>query len=200
MDFIDLKTQYNNLKEQINSGIQEVLNHGQYIMGPEISQLENDLSEFVNIKHSITCSSGTDALLMALMVMNVKPGDYIITTPFTYIATGEVISLLGAIPDFVDIDSKTFNIDLNKIEDKLKDNPNKYKVLMPVNIFGLLADYRGIKELKNKYDIKIIEDAAQSFGASYKKQMSCSFGDISCTSFFPAKPLGCYGDGTYGYN
>ena len=195
MDFIDLKTQYRQLKKQIDNGIQEVLDHGQYIMGPEISQLENNLSEFVNIKHAITCSSGTDALLMALMAMDVKPGDYIITTPFTYIATAEVISLLGAIPDFVDIDSKTFNIDLNKIENKLKNNPDRYKILLPVDIFGLLADYEGLEELKSRYNFNIIEDAAQSFGASYKDKISCSFGDIACTSFFPAKPLGCYGDG-----
>ena len=195
MDFIDLKTQYNNLKEEIDNGIQDVLNHGQYIMGPEISKLESDLSEFTNVKHSISCSSGTDALLMALMAMNVKAGDYVLTTPFTYIATAEVISLLGAIPDFVDIDSKTFNIDLNKIEEKLNKNSDRYKILLPVNIFGLLADYEGFEELKNRYNFHIIEDAAQSFGASYRDKMSCSFGDISCTSFFPAKPLGCYGDG-----
>ena len=129
------------------------------------------------------------------MAMDVKAGDYILTTPFTYIATAEVISLLGAIPDFVDIDSKTFNIDLNQIEEKLKRNPDKYKVLIPVDIFGLLADYDKLEELKNKYNFKIIEDGAQSFGASYNGKMSCSFGDIACTSFFPAKPLGCYGDG-----
>ena len=195
MDFIDLKTQYRYLKKEIDIGIQTVLNHGQYIMGPEISILEKKLSKFVDTKHCITCSSGTDALLMALIALNIKPGDYVITTPFTFIATGEVIGLLGAIPDFVDIDPKTFNLDLNKLEDKLRRNPNKYKILMPVNIFGLLSDYKGIKELKNRYNLNIIEDAAQSFGASYDGQMSCSFGDISCTSFFPAKPLGCYGDG-----
>ena len=195
MDFIDLKTQYRELKEQIDNGIHKVLDHGQYIMGPEISELENNLSKFINVKHSISCSSGTDALLMALMAMDIKPGDYVLTTPFTYIATAEVISLLGAIPDFVDIDPKTFNIDLNEIEDKLKKNPSKYKIVMPVNIFGLLADYEGLQELKNRYNFNVIEDAAQSFGASYNGQMSCSLGDISCTSFFPAKPLGCYGDG-----
>ena len=195
MDFIDLKKQYKNLKKEINAGIQEVLDHGQYIMGPEISILEKRLSEFVDTKHCITCASGTDALIMALLALDIKPGDYVLTTPFTFIATAEVISLLGAIPDFVDIDSKTFNIDLNKIEDKLKHNPNKYKILLPVDIFGLLSDYKGLEELKSRYNFNIIEDAAQSFGASYKDRISCSFGDIACTSFFPAKPLGCYGDG-----
>tara|TARA_Y100001970_G_C14202393_1_gene841887 strand:+ start:78 stop:1184 length:1107 start_codon:yes stop_codon:yes gene_type:complete len=195
MDFIDLKTQYKKLKKEIDTGIEGVLNHGQYIMGPEISVLEKKLSQFVNAKYCLTCSSGTDALLMALIAMDVKPGDYVLTTPFTFIATAEVISLLGAIPDFVDIDKTTFNIDINQVNQKLKNNPNKYKAILPVNIFGLLADYKGLNDLKNKYDIKIIEDAAQSFGASFDNKISCSFGDISCTSFFPAKPLGCYGDG-----
>ena len=195
MDFIDLKTQYKNLKKEIDAGIESVLNHGQYIMGPEISILEKELSKFVNVKHCITCSSGTDALLMALMAIDVKPGDYILTTPFTFIATAEVISLLGAIPDFVDIDSKTFNIDVNQVSQKIKNNPNKYKAILPVNIFGLLPDYKTLNDLSIRHDIKIIEDAAQSFGASFNDEIACSFGDISCTSFFPAKPLGCYGDG-----
>ena len=195
MNFIDLKAQYKELKEEINSGIDSVLNHGQYIMGPEVYDLEKRLADFVGVKHAISCSSGTDALIMALMAMKVKPGDYIITTPFTYIATAEVISLLGAIPKFIDIDPNTFNIDLNKVEEELLNNPNKYKVIIPVDIFGLLADYDSIDILKQKYNIKVIEDGAQSFGASYNNKMSCSYGDISCTSFFPAKPLGCYGDG-----
>jgi len=195
MDFIDLKTQYKNLKKEIDAGIESVLNHGQYIMGPEISILEKELSEFVNVKHCITCSSGTDALLMALMAIDIKPGDYVLTTPFTFIATAEVISLLGAIPDFVDIDSRTFNIDINQVAEKLNSNSRQYKAILPVNLFGLLADYENLNNLKGNYDIKIIEDAAQSFGASFKNKTSCSFGDIACTSFFPAKPLGCYGDG-----
>ena len=195
MDFIDLKTQYKNLKEEIDTQIQEVLDHGQYIMGPEISILEENLSKFSGTKHCISCSSGTDALLMALIALGIKPGDYVLTTPFTFIATAEVVSLLGAIPDFVDIDSRTFNIDVNQVEQKLNSHPGKYKAILPVNIFGLLADYENLNSLKDRYDTKIIEDAAQSFGASFENKFSCSFGDIACTSFFPAKPLGCYGDG-----
>lgn len=195
MDFIDLKAQYDLLKVKINEGIQNVLDHGQYIMGPEVLELEKMLAIYTSQKHAISCSSGTDALLMSLMAIDIKAGDYLITTPFTYIATAEVISLLGAIPEFVDIDEKTFNIDMDKVEDKLRKNPNKYKAIIPVDIFGLLADYKALDNLKTKYNIHIIQDAAQSFGASYNDNMSCSFGDISCTSFFPAKPLGCYGDG-----
>ena len=195
MQFIDLKRQYSELKEKINSGIQDVLNHGKYIMGPEVFTLEKNLSEFTNSKHVVSCSSGTDALLMALMSLGVKSGDYIITSPFTYIATAEVMSLLGAIPKFVDIDPKTFNIDVEKIESEINKAPDKYKVVMPVNIFGLPANYIDLYNLKEKFNLLIIEDAAQSFGSSINKKMSCSFGDIGCTSFFPAKPLGCYGDG-----
>ena len=195
MEFIDLKRQYSDIKDKINSGINNVLEHGKYIMGPEIDVLEENLSKFTGSKHVITCSSGTDALLMSLMSLNVGPGDYVLTTPFTYIATAEVISLIGAIPEFIDIDPGTFNIDIDKLENKIKESPNKYKVVMPVNIFGLPANYSDLVALKEKYNLLIIEDAAQSFGASIEGRMSCSFGDIGCTSFFPAKPLGCYGDG-----
>ena len=195
MQFIDLKRQYSKIKEKINSGIKDVLDHGKYIMGPEVLTLEKDLSDFTKSKHTISCSSGTDALLMSLMSLGVKPGDYIITSPFTYIATAEVISLLGAIPRFIDIDSRTFNIDIDKLELEISKDPDKYRVVMPVNIFGLPANFTDLYKLKKKFNLLIIEDAAQSFGSSIDGKMSCSFGDIGCTSFFPAKPLGCYGDG-----
>ena len=132
---------------------------------------------------------------MSLMALDVKPGDYVLTTPFTYIATAEVISLVGAIPVFIDIDPNTFNIDINKLEQELNKNPDKYQVVIPVSIFGLPYNFKDLEDLKVKYNLKIIEDAAQSFGSSINEKMSCSFGDIGCTSFFPAKPLGCYGDG-----
>ena len=195
MDFIDLKKQYKIIKNEIDANIATVLEHGQYIMGPEVSVLEKKLGEYTKSKYVITCSSGTDALLMALMALDVKPGDYVLTTPFTYIATAEVISLLGAIPEFVDVDPNTFNIDMSLLEKKFRSNPEKYKVIISVNIFGLTANYEELNKLKEEYNFKIIEDAAQSFGANINGQMSCTFGDISCTSFFPAKPLGCYGDG-----
>ena len=194
MQFIDLKTQYNLLKDEIDSNIKEVLSHGQYIMGPEVGKLENDLADFIGSNYAITCSSGTDALLMALMSLHVQKGDYVLTTPFTYIATAEAIRLLGAIPEFVDIDPNTFNIDVNKVKDKIDKNPNKYKFIMPVNIFGAPIDYNAINELKQKHNIVVIEDAAQSFGALYDDRKSGILGDIGCTSFYPAKPLGCYGD------
>ena len=195
MQFIDLKRQYKKFKIEIDQQIKKVLDHGQYIMGPEVFELEDNLADFVNSKNAISCGSGTDALLMSLMALNVKPGDFVLTTPFTYIATAEVISLVGAIPVFIDIDPHTFNIDIDKLEQALKQNPNKYQVVIPVSIFGLPADFKELEKLKVKYNLKIIEDAAQSFGSSVDGKMSCSFGDIGCTSFFPAKPLGCYGDG-----
>jgi len=195
MKFIDLETQYNLLKDEIDHGINNVLKHGQYIMGPEVKTLESNLSEFVGSKHAIACSSGTDALLMSLMTLGVKRGDVVITTAFTYIATAEVISLLGAIPKFIDIDPKTFNMDIQKLEDILKKDSSIAKYVMPVNIFGAPLDYNHLNKLKQKYNITIIEDAAQSFGAIYHDKISGNLGDISCTSFYPAKPLGCYGDG-----
>ena len=195
MQFIDLKRQYLKFKSEIDQQIKKVLDHGQYIMGPEVFELEDNLADFVSTKHAISCGSGTDALLMSLMALDVKPGDYVLTTPFTYIATAEVISLVGAIPVFIDIDPNTFNIDINKLEQELNKNPNKYQVVIPVSIFGLPYNFKDLEELKVKYNLKIIEDAAQSFGSSINEKMSCSFGDIGCTSFFPAKPLGCYGDG-----
>ena len=218
MDFIDLKTQQTRIKETLNSNIQNVLSHGSYIMGPEIKQLEAKLATYTGTKHAISCASGTDALLMALMAYGVKPGDAIFTTPFTFIATAEVISLLGATPVFVDIDPKTYNIDPAKLAlaiKALKANDSSIypvpkalnhqpstsnrqlhpKGVIPVDLFGLLADYDAIAPIAQENGLFVIEDAAQSFGAQYHNKMSCSFGNIGCTSFFPAKPLGCYGDG-----
>ncbi len=217
MDFIDLKTQQNRIKEDLNKNIQKVLSHGQYIMGPEVKELETKLASYVGVKHAIGCASGTDAILMALMALNIGSGDAIFTTPFTFIATAEVISLLGATPVFVDIDPKTFNIDPSKLEHAIlalkANDPSLHPLprinvehrtsnieltprgVIPVDLFGLPADYDAIIAIASKHDLFVIEDAAQSFGAEYKGKKTCSFGDIACTSFFPAKPLGCYGDG-----
>lgn len=212
MDFIDLATQQKRIKDKIDANIQKVLGHGNYIMGPEVKELEKKLAEYVRVKHAISCASGTDALLMALMAYKVGPGDAIFTTPFTFIATAEVISLLGATPIFVDIDPKTFNIDPAKLALAIQavkaGDPSLHPLpltprassLIPrgviaVDLFGLLADYESIKTIAQENGLFVIEDAAQSFGAKYKGKKSCSFGNIACTSFFPAKPLGCYGDG-----
>ena len=212
MDFIDLKTQQKRIKEQLDANIQKVLAHGRYILGPEVSELEKTLAGYVGTKHAVACSSGTDALLMALTAFNVGPGDAIFTTPFTFIATAEVISLLGATPVFVDIDPETFNIDPAGLEQAIaaveSNDPSLYTLplasntshltprgVIPVDLFGLTADYDRINAISKSHDLFVIEDAAQSFGAEYKGRKSCSLGDIACTSFFPAKPLGCYGDG-----
>jgi len=199
MEFIDLKIQFSKIEDKITKSINEVLHHGKYIMGPEVEKLENQLSDYVNSKYCVSCSSGTDALLMSLLAINLKPGDAVITTPFTFIATAEVISLLGATPVFVDIDPKTFNINPELIEDTIVDINNNsninIKAIIPVNIFGLPADYNKILKIVDKYNIHIIEDAAQSFGAKYYDKKSGNLSNLSCTSFFPAKPLGCYGDG-----
>ena len=199
MDFINLKEQYSRINLEINSSIKAVLNHGNYIMGPEVGTLENQLAEYVGVKYCISCSSGTDALLMSLLSLDIKPGDAIITTTFTFIATAEVIALIGATPIFVDIDSKTFNINPDLIKKKIQEVNAKtnlnIKAIIPVNIFGLPSDYNKISSICDEYNIKIIEDAAQSFGSTYYGNKSCSLSNLSCTSFFPAKPLGCYGDG-----
>lgn len=192
IDFIDLKMQYQSLKDSIDQRIQTVLDHGQYIMGPEIKELEDKLAEYVGVKHGITCASGTDALLIAMMALGVKAGDEVITTPFTFIATGEMIALIGAKPVFVDIDPKTYNLNPALIEAAITP---KTKAIMPVSLYGQCADLDAINEIANKHGIPVIEDAAQSFGATYKGRKSCALSTIGCTSFFPSKPLGCYGDG-----
>jgi len=192
MQFIDLKTQYNLMKESINKRIQTVLDHGQYIMGPEVAELEKKLAEFTGSKHCIAVSSGTDALMVALMAYDIGPGDEVITTPFTFIATGEMIAILGAKPVFVDIDPKTYNINPELIEKAIT---KKTKAIMPVSLYGQCADFDAINEIGKKHNIPVIEDGAQSFGASYKTRKSCNLSEIGCTSFFPSKPLGGYGDG-----
>ena len=191
--FIDLKTQYQVLKPQIQARIDRVLEHGQYIMGPEVIELEKKLASYTDSKHCITVASGTEALLISLMALGIRPGDEIITTPFTFAATAEVIVLLGATPVFVDIEPDTCNIDSSLIEAKITD---KTRAIMPVSLYGQPANMNEINTIAARYgNIPVIEDAAQSFGALYKGKRSCNLSTIGCTSFFPSKPLGCYGDG-----
>ncbi len=192
MEFIDLKTPYRALKADILAGIERVLEHGQYIMGPEVRELEEKLSAYTGTKHCITVSSGTDALLISLMALGIKAGDEVITTPFTFVATAEVIALLGAIPVFVDIEPDTCNIDAGKVEAAVTP---RTKAIMPVSLYGQPADMDEINAIAAKYALPVIEDAAQSFGAEYKGRKSCNLSAIGCTSFFPSKPLGCFGDG-----
>ena len=198
MDFIDLKAQQKSIKDKIDKRIQSVLSHGKYIMGPEVYELEERLADYVGSKYCVSCSSGTDALLIPLIAKGVGPGDAVITTPFTYIATAEVISLLGAEPVFVDIYPGTFNMDPSGIKNAIehaKNNGLNPKAIIPVDLFGLPARYRLIEEIANEYNLFILEDAAQGFGGSIRNKKAASFGHAAATSFFPAKPLGCYGDG-----
>jgi len=217
MQFVDLAAQQKRIRQQIESNIAAILDHGRYIMGPEIKQLEERLAEYAGVKNAIGCASGTDALLMALMAYQVGPGDAVFTSPFTFIATAEVISLLGATPVFVDIDPQTFNIDPAKLELAIaavkNSDPNIHPIpqnnsalssqssalqpkgVIAVDLFGLPADYGQIDAIAAKDSLFVIEDAAQSFGAELKGKKAGAFGNIACTSFFPAKPLGCYGDG-----
>ena len=212
MKFIDLAAQQKRIREKIESNIAAVLDHGMYIMGPEIGQLEERLADFAGVRHAIGCASGTDALLMALLAHQVGPGDAVFTTPFTFIATAEVVRLAGATPVFVDIDPDTFNIDVAALELAIEAVENADATIHPlpitnnplpvtskgiiaVDLFGLPADYAKIERIARQHGLFVIEDAAQSFGAELNGRKACSFGDIGCTSFFPAKPLGCYGDG-----
>ena len=198
MQFIDLSKQQKFIREKINARIESVLDHGQYINGKEVFELEELLSNYVNKKHCISCSSGTDALLIPLMAYGIGPGDAVITTPFTYIATAEVIAILGATPVFVDIYEKTFNIDPDGIEEAVifaKKQNLVPKAIIPVDLFGLPARYRLIHEVAKKHNLVIIEDFAQAFGSTIGDKKAGSFGHVSATSFYPAKPLGCYGDG-----
>lgn len=190
--FVDLKAQYKAREAEILSRIGGVLNHGQYIMGPEVSELEQKLCSYTGANNCITVGSGTDALLISLMAIGVKPGDEIITTPFTFIATAEVIVLLGAIPVFVDVELSSLNIDHTRIEEKITD---RTKAIMPVSLYGQPSNMPHINEIASKFNLAVIEDAAQSFGAEYGGAKSCNLSTIGCTSFFPSKPLGCYGDG-----
>jgi len=225
MNFIDLAAQQKRIRSELEKNISKVLDHGSYILGPEVKELESKLAEYVGVKYAIACASGTDALLMALMAHSVGPGDAVFTTPFTFIATAEVIALLGATPVFVDIDPQTFNIDPKKLALAIQavktNDPSLHPLpiskkktsspltgegwgegeglrprgVIPVDLFGLPADYDAIQSIAKKNGLFVIEDAAQSFGAEYKGKKACSLADIACTSFFPAKPLGCYGDG-----
>ena len=192
MEFIDLKSQYQASRDLINGRIQAVLDHGQYIMGPEVGELETRLAEYTGAAHCIAVASGTEALLIALMALGVGRGDEVITTPFTFIATAEAIVLLGATPVFVDVDPVTCNIDPALIEARITP---RTRAIIPVALYGQPADMDEINEIAERRGIAVIEDAAQSFGASYRGRQSCNLSRIGCTSFFPSKPLGCYGDG-----
>lgn len=199
MQFIDLAAQYQHLKDKIDSRIHTVLDHGKYIMGPEVQELEERLSEYVGVKHSISCANGTDALTLALMVLGVKEGDAVFCPTFTFFATAETIAFEGATPVFVDSNEDTFNIcpvDLEKrIKAVISEGKLNAKAIIAVDLFGLPADYPALRRIADKYGLKIIEDAAQGFGGEINGKRAGSFGDIATTSFFPAKPLGCYGDG-----
>ena len=199
MQFIDLKAQQDHIRPQIDAAIRRVLDHGRYIMGPEVFELEQRLAEYIGVRHAIACSSGTDALLLALLAHNIGPGDAVFTTPFTFFATCEVIALVGATPVFVDIDPDTYNIDVARlaeaIERVIREGKLEARGIIPVDLFGLPAGYDAIMPLAEKHGIFVIEDAAQAFGATYKGRKAPGLGHIGTTSFFPAKPLGCYGDG-----
>jgi UDP-2-acetamido-2-deoxy-ribo-hexuluronate aminotransferase len=190
MEFIDLKSQYQGIKTSMDRRIQAVLDHGQYVMGPEIAELEAALASRTGAKHCIACASGTDALLLAMMALGIGPGDEVVTTPFSFFATGEMIALLHAKPVFVDIDPETYNLDPSKLKAAITAHT---KAIMPVSLYGQCAEMDAIAEIAG--NIPVIEDAAQSFGATYKGKPSCNLSTIGCTSFFPSKPLGCYGDG-----
>ena len=199
MEFIDLKEQYRRLKDKIDNNIQKVLNDSNYILGEEVKELEAKLAEYVGRKYCITCANGTDALTIAMKVFNIKQNDAVFVPSFTFYSTAEVVSLEGATPIFVDVDERTFNIDVVKLEKAInqvisegKLNP---KAIIPVDLFGQTANFDEILRIAEKYNLKVVEDGAQGFGGSINGKVACSFGDISTTSFFPAKPLGCYGDG-----
>ncbi len=192
LDFIDLKSQYAALKDSINARMQGVLDHGQYIMGPEVAELEQQLAAFTGARHCITVASGTEALLISLMALNLQPGDEVVTTPFTFAATAEMIVLLGGKPVFVDIEPDTGNIDATLIEAKITP---RTRAIMPVSLYGQCADMDAINAIAARHGLPVIEDAAQSLGASYQGQRSGNLSTLGCTSFFPSKPLGCYGDG-----
>jgi UDP-2-acetamido-2-deoxy-ribo-hexuluronate aminotransferase len=192
MEFIDLKTQYQRLKAEIDAGIQRVLDHGQYILGPEVAELEEKLAGYTGSKYCISVANGTDALQIAQMALGIGPGDEVITPGFTYIATAETVALLGAKPVYVDIDPRTYNLDPALLEAAITP---RTKAIVPVSLYGQCADFDAINAIAAKHGIPVIEDAAQSFGATYKGRKSCNLSTIACASFFPSKPLGCYGDG-----
>ncbi|MDN5062724.1 DegT/DnrJ/EryC1/StrS family aminotransferase [Aliarcobacter butzleri] len=192
IDFANLQYQHKLYKDEIENAILKVTRNCNFIMGNEVQELEKNLEEFTGAKYAITCSNGTDALLLAMMALDIKPGDEVITTPFTFIATAEMIAFLGAIPVFVDIDEKTYNINPDLIEEKIT---SKTKAIIPVSLYGQPADMDKVNQIAKKYNLKVIIDGAQSFGSTYDGITDSALADISTTSFFPAKPLGCYGDG-----
>ena len=192
IDFANLKLAYQEHKEAFDKAISSVVESSAFIMGGEVYDLEKNLSNFTGAKHAISCSNGTDALLLAMMALGIKPGDEVITTPFTFIATAETIAFLGAKPVFVEINEQTYNIDVIKIEEKIT---KKTKAIMPVSLYGQISEMDAINKIALKYNLPVIEDGAQSFGATYKGKKSCNVSTIGTTSFFPAKPLGCFGDG-----
>lgn len=199
MQFVDLKTQYSKLKEDIDRRVLNVLDSGMYVFGPEIFEMEEKLAYRVGVKHCLSCASGTDAILIPLMAWNISPGDAVFLPSFTFMSTAEVVSMLGATPIFVEVLENTFNIDtvhleeqINKVLTEKKLTP---KVIIAVDLFGLTADFEKIQVIANKYDLKVIEDSAQGFGGKIGEKSACSFADVATTSFYPAKPLGCYGDG-----
>jgi dTDP-4-amino-4,6-dideoxygalactose transaminase len=199
MQFRDLKAQYNVLKDEMDKAILDVVASSAYVMGPKIKEMETAFADYVGVKHCIACNSGTDALLLALKVWNVKAGDAVFVPSFTFFASAEVIAMQGATPVFVDVDKETFNIDVadleRKIEQTVKAGNLKPRVIIAVDLFGLPADFKAIRKMADKYQLYVLEDGAQGFGGRIGKQKACTFGDISTTSFFPAKPVGCYGDG-----
>src|SRR5690606_17038088 len=192
IEFIDLKSQQARIKDKIDAGIQRVLSHGQYILGPEVAELEERLAAFVGSKYCITCAIGPDALQISHLQLGIGPLDEVITPGFTYNATAETVALLGAKPVYVDIDPRTYNLDPQLLEAAITP---RTKAIIPVSLYGQCADYDAINVIAAKHGIPVIEDAAQSFGATYKGKRSCNLTTIACTSFFPSKPLGCYGDG-----
>jgi UDP-2-acetamido-2-deoxy-ribo-hexuluronate aminotransferase len=192
INFIDLKAQYQEYKDEINKEVLEVMSSAMFIGGKQLNSLEKNLSDYTGAKEVIGCSSGTDALLLSLMALDIKAGDEVITTPFTFIATAEVIAFLGAKTVFVDIDEKTYNIDTSLIEEAITP---KTKAIIPVSLYGQCSDMSEINSIASRYNIPVIEDACQSFGATYDGKKSCNLSTIGCTSFFPSKPLGAYGDG-----
>ena len=192
IEFIDLKAQQARLKDKIEAGIQNVLTHGQYILGPEVKELEEKLAAYVGAKHCISCANGTDALQIVQMSFGIGPGDEVITPGFTYIATAETVAVLGATPVYVDVNPKTYNLDIEQLEAAITP---RTKAIIPVSLYGQCADFDAINAIAAKYNLPVIEDAAQSFGATYKGRKSCNLSTVACTSFFPSKPLGCYGDG-----
>lgn len=199
MEYIDLKAQYKRLKDKIDNNIQNAISNAEFISGPEVEQLEEKLAEYVGRKYCVTCANGTDALTIAMRVLNVKTNDAVFVPSFTFYSTSEVVSLEGATPIFVDVDERTFNMDAMKLEKAIKQVINEGKLnpkaIIPVDLFGQVANFPEILKIAAKYNLKVVEDGAQGFGGSINGKMACSFGDISTTSFFPAKPLGCYGDG-----